>query len=232
MCSNRSSAIGFAHVTVLYVYKNGKTCLIFLLGMTSTMKVSSPGKTVICLNGQRRPFLSGHELVCLDRFVSSFLEPKSIEAARKIQSAFRRYKARTQRKAAIVIQHWTRSMKERLEFLKLKKMAQLVQASIQRKHLKVLKCRLSLPGISAKRKFIDLAVAQSVDVLNHAVVINSRHFPLPELMVPRPDLSALFEAASVSFMVVEKTHVQTIRRYMESEETSKSSFVCFFRYFY
>lgn len=101
------------------------------LGMTSTMKVET-GKTVVCLNGPRKSFLSGHELVCLDRFVASFLEPKSIRAATTIQSAFRRYTARKQAKAAIAIQRWMRSMKERLDFLRLKKAAVLAQACLQR----------------------------------------------------------------------------------------------------
>lgn len=104
-----------------------------LVGMTSTMKVIA-GKTVICLNGPRKPFLSGHELVCLDRLVSSFLEPKSIYAATKIQKAFRRYTTRKQVKAAITIQNWMRSMKDRLEFFRLKKTALLVQACVQRKY--------------------------------------------------------------------------------------------------
>lgn len=43
------------------------------------------------------------------------------------------------------------------------------------------------------------------------------------ILVPRPDLSALFEAALVSFMVIEKTHVQTIR--YDAEKTSKSEII-------
>jgi len=101
--------------------------------MTSTLKLGQEGKTVICINGQRRVFLSGRELVCLDRLVSSYLEPKSIQAARKIQTAFRRYRERKTLKAAIVIQRWTRSMKERFAFLCLKRLAQLTQSALKRK---------------------------------------------------------------------------------------------------
>lgn len=78
-------------------------------------------------------------------------------------------------------------------------------------------------GIVAKRKYFDVAVAHSVDVLNHLhetfATAAANVFKSERVAAPCPDLSALFEAAQVSFMVIEKTHVQTIRYSVETEKT-------------
>lgn len=81
-------------------------------------------------------------------------------------------------------------------------------------------------------------MSQSVEVLNH-LNVNDMVIKRDTLAVTCPDLSALFKAASATFvwfmesektlvqkirrhMETEKTFVQTIRRHMESEKTSKS----------
>jgi len=75
-------------------------------------------------------------------------------------------------------------------------------------------------GAAAKRAYLDLAVAQSVEVLNHLTATAVTATPT-QPYVPRPDLTALFEAAKVSFMVIERTHVKTVRCFKDLEHCFK-----------
>jgi hypothetical protein len=75
------------------------------LCLTSSFNIPD-GKKLVVINGERKPFLSGHELVCLNRLAGSFLDPKSLIAAKKIQFAYRRYRDKRRLNAALSIQRW------------------------------------------------------------------------------------------------------------------------------
>lgn len=97
-------------------------------------------------------------------------------------------------------------MNERFSFLRLKRTATLVQACIRR--------------IEAERAYLDMQIAQSVQVLDQLTVVTTKVERKP-IVVPIPCLKALFEAARTAFMDIEKTHFRLVRLHKETETKRK-----------